>query len=76
MNGLKIQWGRNIIVESTNSLVAFPTIYTTKPALFISTHYNSNNYWQADQMGYYVDNTGFKTDYYSGIGIDFFAIGY
>jgi hypothetical protein len=29
-----------------------------------------------DMLGYYVDKTGFKTNYFTGYGIDYLAIGY
>lgn len=29
-----------------------------------------------DMLGYYVDKTGFKTNYYTGCGVDYLAIGY
>ena len=77
-NGLIIQWGRNITVASTSTLVQFPlnAAYTQIPALFITHHKNDSSSLRMDMLGYYVDKTGFKTNYFTGYGVDYLAIGY
>lgn len=76
MNGLKIEWRRNFLPSSSTILVPFALSFTQIPALFVSHHKNSNDTIQADMFGYSVELTGFKTDYYTGGTIDYFAIGY
>ena len=73
-----IQWGRDITVTSVNTLVQFylNDAFTQIPSLFITHHRNDEGYIRMDMLGYYVDKTGFKTNYYTGTGIDYLAIGY
>lgn len=73
-----IQWGRNITVASTSALVQFPlnAAYRQIPVLFITHHKNDASSLRLDTLGYYVDKTGFKTNYYTGQGVDYLAIGY
>jgi hypothetical protein len=75
---LIIQWGRNITVASISALVQFPlnAAYHQIPALFITHHKNDSSGLRMDMLGYYVDKTGFKTNYYTGCGVDYLAIGY
>ncbi|SEQ46168.1 hypothetical protein SAMN04487977_104313 [Treponema bryantii] len=76
MNGLKIQWGINILVASTSTLIQFPLIATHVPFLIVTHHKNDASGLRMDMLGYYVDRTGFKTNYFTGHGIDYLAIGY
>ena len=48
--------------------------FTQTPTLFVTTHRNTNDTVQADMCGYYIDKTGFKTDFVSPV--DYLAIGY
>ena len=77
MNGLTIQWGINISIASNSTLIKFPlSSFSTKPFLIVTHHVNDNASLRMDMLGYYVDTTGFKTNYFTGYGIDYFAIGY
>ena len=69
--------GISISVASTSTLIKFPLqSFSTKPFLIVTHHVNNNESLRIDLLGYYVDTTGFKTNYLSGHTIDYFAIGY
>jgi hypothetical protein len=77
-NGLRIQWGINIPVASASTLILFPLNagFTHVPFLIVTHHKNDASGLRMDMLGYYVDRSGFKTNYYTGHGIDYLAIGY
>ncbi len=54
----------------------FIITFTQIPSLFITHHKNDESALQMDMLGYYVDKTGFKTNYFSGYPIDYIAKGY
>ncbi len=78
MNGLCIQWERGKTISSSSNLYYFPLSaqFTQTPVFIPSWHANANDTLQIDTNGYYIDKTGFKTDYYSAGKLDYIAIGY
>lgn len=76
-NGVLIQWGINISVATPTTLIKFPlSSFSTQPFLIVTHHVNDIMSLRMDMLGYYVNKTGFKTNYLTGHRIDYFAIGY
>ena len=77
-NGLIIQWERNKTITSNETLYNFPLSaqFTQTPVFIPSWHANTNGWIQVDLCGYYIDKTGFKTDYFTDAKLDYVAIGY
>ncbi len=76
MNGLIEQRNMSLTVPTPSTLMKFTITFTQIPSLFITHHKNDSSALQMDMLGYYVDTTGFKTNYFSGYPIDYIAKGY
>lgn len=71
------QWGVDITVSSVNTIVPFYIQYTQSPMLQVTHHYNNAGAVTFDSLGYFLDTTGFKTNYASGNNkVSFYVCGY